>query len=170
LRELARGKPREEPTAAEAEFRELLEERLPLSLDFYFWADTGGEPWMVAFLSFSVGPYPAAGGGPEPKGRYVLVKTLRLDFDSAGIRGGWSTGNMEWDASLRAEVAGVDTRPPDGISVTAEGNTPAGLARVAAEWFERHWADWKREGEKREHAKRSPGAGSRGRRTPWSRR
>jgi hypothetical protein len=77
---------------------------------------------------------------------------------------------MDWDGDLRAEVAGVDTRPPEGISVMAEGSTPAELARAAAEWFERHWADWKREGEKRETEKRSPGEGNRGRRMPWSRR
>jgi hypothetical protein len=163
LEELARGEPREKPTAAEAEFGELLEELLALKLEFYFWDDRNGEAWMVAFLTFMTGPDPEI-PGPEPEGQYRIIKTLRLDFDSAGIRGGWSTDNMDWDGDLRAEAAGVDMRPPQGISVMAEGTTPAELARVAAEWFERHWADWKREGEKPR-----PRALNRGWRVPWSR-
>jgi hypothetical protein len=159
MEELPRGEPREEPTAAEAEFRELLEELLTPKLDFYFWTDRDGAPWVVAFLSFSVGPYPGIAGSrwSPPEGEYSLVKTLRLDFDSSGISGGWSIDNMDWDGDLRAEVAGVDTGPPEGIMVMAEGNAPAELARMAAEWFERHWADWEREGEKRETEKRRPG-------------
>jgi hypothetical protein len=169
MEERAPGEPREEPTAAGAEFGELLEELLTPKLGFYFWADRDGAPWMVAYLTFMTGPHPEI-SGPYPECQYRIIKTLRLDFDSAGIRGGWSTDNMDWDGDLRAEVAGVDTEPPQGISVMAEGSTPAELARVAAEWFERHWEDWKREGEKREYAKRSPGAGNRGWRMPWSRR
>jgi hypothetical protein len=167
LEELARGKPREEPTAAEAEFGELLEEQLPLFLDFYFWTDRDCDPWMVAFMSCSDGPYPGPAGSrwSPPEGDYHLVKTWRLDFDSAGIRGGLSIDHMDWDGDLRAEVAGVDTRPPQGISVMAEGRTSAELAHAAAEWFGQRWADWERE---RDNPRPRPG--DRTWRMPWRRR
>jgi hypothetical protein len=77
----------------------------------------------------------------------ALVKTLRLDFDSRGVRGGWSTDNMDWDANIRAEAAGVDMNPPGGISIAASGGTPDEMVRAAAAWFQRHWEDWKREQE-----------------------
>jgi hypothetical protein len=142
VEEPAHGKPREAPTAAEAEFGELLEDLLPLALDFCFWTDEYGVPWMVASLDFSEGPFPDPLGPNADGMSYRWVKALRLDFDSAGIRGGWSTGQMDWDADLRAEVANVDTSPPQGINLTADDSTPAELARAAASWFERHWADW----------------------------
>jgi hypothetical protein len=46
--------------------------------------------------------------------------------------------------------------------VLAGGNTPAGLARAAAEWFERHWEDWKLERDKPR-----PSVGDRTWRVPW---
>jgi hypothetical protein len=150
MEEVQRGEPREAPAAAEAEFGELLEKLLPLKLEFLFWADGDGVPWMVASLSFLAGP----------EGDRRLIKTLRLDFDSAGIRGGWSPDNMDWDADLRAEAAGIDTTPPQGIAMVADGSTPAELARAAAEWFGRHWEDWKRERER----------SAQGRWMPWYRR
>jgi hypothetical protein len=147
MEELPRAEPREAPTAAEAEFGELLEELLTPKLGFYFWTDRDGAHWMVAYLTCVTGPHPGI-SGPYPEGQYRIIKTLRLDFDSAGIRGGWSTDNMDWDGDLRAEVAGVDTRPPEGISMPAAGNTPAELACAAAKWFERHWEEWKLERDK----------------------
>lgn len=142
MEEIERGKPREQPTAAEADFIERLEALVPRALEFYFWQDRDGMPWMVAFRSFI-----------EMRGAdMALVKTLRLDFDSGGVRGGWSTGNMDWDANLRAEAAGVDMNLPDGISIAASGSTPDQMARAAAAWFERHREDWTREQEQRNPA------------------
>jgi hypothetical protein len=64
--------------------------------------------------------------------------TLRLDFDDAGIRGGWSPANLNWDGEVRAEAADIDTTGPDGINVPAGNQTPTELARMAAEWFADH--------------------------------
>jgi hypothetical protein len=136
--EVERGDPREEPTAAEADFIERLEALMPRSLEFYFWQDRDGTPWMITFLSFS-----------EMRGVDMgLVKTLRLDFDSRGVRGGWSTDNMDWDADIRAEAAGVDMNPPDGISIAASRSTSDEMARAVAAWFQRHWEEWLRHQER----------------------
>jgi hypothetical protein len=43
----------------------------------------------------------------------------------------------------RAEHAGVETGPPDGIRMAASDGTSAELAQAAADWFQRHWDDWK---------------------------
>jgi hypothetical protein len=134
MEEVERGDPREGPTAAEADFIGRLEALVPRALEFYFWQDRDGSPWMIAFRGFS-----------EMRGAdMVLVKTLRLDFDSRGVRGGWSTGNMDWDARIRAEAAGVDVDPPGGISIAASGGTPGEMARAVAAWFQRHRAEWLR--------------------------
>lgn len=61
---------------------------------------------------------------------------------------------MDWDANIRAEAAGVDMNPPDGISIAASGSTPDEMARAAATWFQRHWEDWIREQEQRNPAGR----------------
>lgn len=164
MEELPRGEARDEPTAAEAEFGEQLEALLTPKLGCYFWTDQVGAPWMVAYLTCATGPHPEI-SGPDPEGQYRTVKTWRLDFDSAGIRGGLSIDHMDWDGDLRAEVAGVDTGPPDGISVMAEGRTCAELAREAADWFGRRWADWERERDSP-----CPEPGSRTRRRPRRRR
>ena len=140
MEELARGEAREEPTAAQAEFGEQLEALLTPRLGLYFWIDKGGAPWMIAYITCVTGPHPEI-AGPYPEGQYRMVKTWRLDFDSAGMRGGLSIDHMDWDGDLRAEVAGVDTGPPDGISVMAEGRTSAELARVAADWFGQRWTE-----------------------------
>jgi hypothetical protein len=87
----------------------------------------------------------------------ALVKTLRLDFDSGEVRGGWSTDNMDWDADIRAEAAGVGMNPPDGISIAASGSTPDEMVRAVAAWFQRHREDWKREQEQRNPAGRITG-------------
>ena len=158
MEHMERGEPRDHPSAAEAEFIERIEALMPRSLDFYFWQDRDGTPWMIAFLSFSTGAYIYSmtsnySEGPEIRRR--LVKTLRLDFDSGGIRGGWSTDNMDWDANIRAEAAGVDMSSPDGISIMASDSTPDEIARAAAAWFQRHWEDWIRERERSSPAGRS---------------
>jgi hypothetical protein len=125
---------RGEPNDVEAQFIELLEQELPLGLDYLFWEDGRG-PWMVAALSFI--------GGPRGN---TLIRTLRLDFDSTGICGGWSPDNMGTDADVRAERAGVSIAPPAGISVSAASSSPAEIAHAAAGWFQRHWDEWIRAG------------------------
>lgn len=79
------GGTREQPTAAEADFIERLEALMPRALEYYFWRDRDGTPWMIAFHSFS-----------EMRGTgMALVKTARLDFDSveyaeAGAQTTWT--------------------------------------------------------------------------------
>jgi hypothetical protein len=147
LRNRTGGTREHQPTAAEADFIERLEALVPRALEYYFWNDPDGTPWMIAFRSFS-----------EMRGTdMALVKTARLDFDSRGVRGGWSTDNMDWDADIRAEAAGVDMNPPDGISIAASGSTPDEMVRAAAAWFQRHREDWIRELEQRNPAGRITG-------------
>jgi hypothetical protein len=122
------------PTEAEREFGEALGELLPhhhLSYDCH--VDADGEPWMLVAMFFIVS---------TPGKASVRAATLRLDFDAAGIRGGPSPGNLNWDTGMRAELAKVDLTPPDGISVSAEGHTIRELAAIAAEWFQRHWDEF----------------------------
>jgi len=69
----------------------------------------------------------------------VVKRTLRLDYDSNAITGGWSPGLLNWDDGLRARDAGVDTSGPDGIEVS--GLAPAAAARAAGEWFRLHSED-----------------------------
>jgi hypothetical protein len=66
--------------------------------------------------------------------------TLRLDFDGSTIAGGWSPGLLNWDDGVRADEAGVDTTPPEGIE--ASGKDAVALARLAADWFEDHRSNW----------------------------
>jgi hypothetical protein len=108
LEELARGEARQEPTAAEAGFGEQLAALLAPKLGFCFWTGADGAPWMVAYLTCATGPHPEI-SGPCPEGQYRMVRTWRLDFDAAGIRGGLSVDHMDWDGDLRAGVAGVGT-------------------------------------------------------------
>ena len=68
----------------------------------------------------------------------TVHRTLRLDFDGAAIRGGWSPANLNWDAELRATHADIDTALPDGIEVAA--GTVEALAEAARTWFQRHVA------------------------------
>ena len=136
-----------EPTAAEADFIVRLEALMPRALEFCFRQDPDGTPWMIAFDSFS-----------EVRGAdMALIKTLRVDFDSGGARGGWSTNNMGWDAEIRAEEAGVDINPPGGISIAASGSTPDEMVRAVAAWFQRAQEDWTRELEQRNPAGRITG-------------
>jgi hypothetical protein len=134
------GEDREEPTAAEMEFSDLLTEMLKVRIkelyltEVYFQDDRG--PWMIMGLSFT---RHVPGQDLLPSG-----KVLRLDFDSRGIRGGWSRYGMNGDVNVRAEHAHVDMSPPDGISLSAVGRTVEELARAAAEWFQRHWDEWER--------------------------
>lgn len=134
--EMKEGESREAPTPREAEFMDALEELIPLALEFDLWTDEDGTPWVMTYLGLL--------GGADGR---TIMRTLRLDFDSAGIRGGWSPYNMNGDAGVRAAKAGVDTSPPQGIAMAADGSTPAELARAAAEWYQRRQEDWKKERE-----------------------
>lgn len=89
-------------------------------------------PWMLVSLSFFL------------EGKGGVVKTLRLDFDGLSIKGGWSPSNLNWDAEVPAEEAGVNLSEPDGICRT--GANPDELARLAASWFKHHFEECKNAG------------------------
>lgn len=126
------GEFREEPTAAEAEFIELLEGLSRLNIYENGFATDDRGPWMLVVLHFD----------RDIGGEDCIVKTLRLDFDTAGIRGGWSRYNLNGDEDFRAEDMDVNTAPPDGISIPAAGHTMPELAQAAVDWFQRHWDEW----------------------------
>ena len=89
------------PTAAELEFAAALEGLLP-GLDYWLHADADDVPWLLVSTDFVV-----AG---------AVRDTLRLDFDAAGVRGGWSPAFLNWDDGVCAETAGIDVAGPDGAS------------------------------------------------------
>lgn len=70
----------------------------------------------------------------------AIVRTLRVDFDGSGVRGGWSPAALNWDDGVRAEEAGVDVAPPDGILV--ETSDPDAAADLVAQWFDAHERNW----------------------------
>jgi hypothetical protein len=106
-------------TLAEDEF---LQRLLPgRELDVWLHADSDGVPWLIVSHDFT-----------SDRG---IIGTLRLDFNGSRIEGGWSPACLNWDAGVRAEAAGVDTGPPEGIE--AEGS-PTELAVLAAVWFDAH--------------------------------
>lgn len=121
------GGRREVPTRAELEFAAELEGRCP-GLDYWLHRDDEGVAWLLVSTDFVIGN--------------GVRDTLRLDFDAAGIRGGWSPACLNWDAEMRAETAGIDTAGLDGIHEPAAGQMPAELARAAAEWFAEHRRRW----------------------------
>jgi hypothetical protein len=125
------GEDREEPTEAEEEFTELLDRLSRLNIQYIFVEDDRG-PWTLVALSFT----------RHIDGENHAFKTLRLDFDSDGIRGGWSLHNLDGDSRVRAEPAHVDTGPPDGISMLAANHTIPELAQAAVDWSQRHWDVW----------------------------
>ncbi|GIF75244.1 hypothetical protein [Asanoa siamensis] len=79
-------------------------------MDYWLRQDDDRTPWLLVSHDFVVGN--------------AMHDTLRLDFDDAGIRGGWSPANLNWDGEVRAEAADIDTTGPDGI------NVPAGTPNV----------------------------------------
>jgi hypothetical protein len=98
---------------------------LRLALDYWLHVAADGSPWVIVSHDFVV------------KDR--ILDTLRLDFDGRAIRGGWSPAYLNWDDGVSAVDAGIDTNPPDGISVDG---TPEELGRAASLWFERHIIRW----------------------------
>jgi hypothetical protein len=87
------GEYREEPTAAEAEFTELLDRLSHLNIQYVFMKDDRG-PWTIVKLSFIQNI-----GGVDH-----IARSLRLDFDSAGLRGGWSPLQHEWRRRRQGRV------------------------------------------------------------------
>ena len=109
-------------TPAERVFLSQLLSDTPPFLDVWLHDDNDGTPWLIASLSFGEGT--------------SVHSTLRLDFDGASIRGGWSQYNLNGDDGVRASDADVDFLGEDGIDVTSGG--PEKLAALAREWFEHH--------------------------------
>ena len=108
------------PTAAELAFATSLNALAP-GLDHWLHADDDGTPWLLVSLDLVEG--------------HVVRNTLRLDFDSRGIRGGWSPSCLNWDDGMRAEDALIDLAGPDGLDFPANQLSIEDLARRAAEWF-----------------------------------
>jgi hypothetical protein len=65
-----------------------------------------------------------------------IVATLRLDFDSGRLAGGWSPACLNWDAGVRAADAVIDVQGNDGLDVGVESLSQA--ANAAARWFKEH--------------------------------
>lgn len=118
------------PTSEELEFCRALES-LTSPPFFDFWLHNlprEKTPWMLVSLSIS------------EKEKAGVSKTLRLDFDGLSIKGGWSPSNLNWDAEVPAEEAGIALVEPDGICRT--GANPGELAHLAAIWFKHHYEEF----------------------------
>ncbi|MHC9291707.1 hypothetical protein ACRCUN_04525 [Mycobacterium sp. LTG2003] len=118
-------------TPSELEFETELEALVP-GLDYWLREDDDCTPWLCVSRDFCEGPW--------------IVDTLRLDVDTAGLRGGWSPRCLNGDDGMRAEAAGVDVAGPDGICLSAANRSGAELARLAAEWFLEHERRWPKSG------------------------
>lgn len=117
-----------ELTPAEAAFLTTLRAEIT-GLDDWPCKDEDGSPWLMVSLDFL----------DEDR----IRDTLRLDFDESGkMLGGWSRYCLNGDDGVRAERAGVETGPPDGLEVEAPAADPGEMARLAAAWFARHVAQW----------------------------
>ena len=92
---------------------------------------TDGSDWLLAHIDL------ARDG--------VIVKTLRVDLDSAGFRGGWSPACLNWDASVAAEDAEIDLSPPEGIERKVSSDQPMALGTAAADWMIAIVERWSRE-------------------------
>jgi len=101
-------------TPAESQFLAAVAQRMPF-LDDWYHVDDQGRPWLLLSMDFGTDR--------------AVEATLRLDFDGAGIQGGWSPACLNWEA-------GIDLSPPEGINVVSED--PALLADRAVEWFRWH--------------------------------
>jgi hypothetical protein len=127
------------PTDGETKFAGTLLTLMP-GLDLWLHADDDGTPWLCVSRDFVVDR--------------TVCDTLRLDFDAAGIRGGWSPASLNWDGGIRAEAAGIDLRTPEGIDRSLGNQTPQHLAMIAAKWFGRHVDLWPGSARGRRRAKK----------------
>jgi hypothetical protein len=109
-----------DPTEAELVFATSLNALAP-GLDYWLHADDDGTPWLLVSLDLIEGN--------------TVQSTLRLDFDSRGIRGGWSPSCLNWDDGMRAEQALIDLTGPDALVFPTDQLSIEDLARRAAEWF-----------------------------------
>jgi hypothetical protein len=121
------GGRREKPTPAETAFAAALDELLP-HLDYWLHEDDDRTPWLLVSYDFIEDNH--------------VHDTLRLDFDAAGIKGGWSPAFLNWDDGVRCALARISTAPPDGIDITSPPVSPADLPQLAAAWFGHHQATW----------------------------
>jgi hypothetical protein len=103
-------------------FYELVQDQVP-GVDDWYHADDDGTPWMVVSYDFVVGQ--------------AVRATLRVDYDGARLRGGWSPGFLNWDDGVRAEEALIDTNGKDGLHHDGVED-PKRAAGLAAEWFRDH--------------------------------
>ncbi|BCJ52409.1 hypothetical protein Asp14428_38840 [Actinoplanes sp. NBRC 14428] len=117
-----------DPLEHEEMFLREMSQRVPDLQDWYH-QDPDGEPWMLVSYDF------VKGG--------AVLETLRVDYDGAQLRGGWSPSCLNWDDGLRAAEALVDTSPPDGLSIDLAGD-PRDAAAIASEWFQAHIERWNR--------------------------
>ncbi|MDO9173948.1 MAG: hypothetical protein Q7V62_04025 [Actinomycetota bacterium] len=99
----------------------------PPFLDVWRNVDHDGTPWIIVFLDFSCDG--------------SIRDTLRLDFDGATAKGGWSHQFMNGDAYDRADEAGVDYRAPDGLLIAIDHEVQGAAAHVRS-WFEQHYRTW----------------------------
>jgi hypothetical protein len=98
----------------------------PPFLDVWRHVDEDGSPWLIISADFIVDG--------------AVRGTLRLDFDGASMKGGWSRFLLNGDDGLRAELAGVDFNGADGYSKAFEDVAEASLD--VRHWFEHHYEAW----------------------------
>ena len=80
-----------------------------------------GRPWLLAHADLVVDG--------------AISRTLRVDLDEQGFRGGWSPATLNWDADVPAREAGVDLSPPWGIDSPLGERSAAELGRSAGRWM-----------------------------------
>ena len=105
-----------------------MSQRVPGVQDWYH-QDPDGEPWMLVSYDF------VEGG--------AVRETLRVDYDGARLRGGWSPSCLNWDDGVRAAEAFIDTGPPDGLRMDLVSD-PREAAAIASAWFRAHVERWNR--------------------------
>jgi hypothetical protein len=109
-------------TPEESQFLDALHRDGGPPLDVWPRADDDGTPWLCISL--------------DVMKEGAVWRTLRLDFDGATLKGGWSPSCLNWDDGVRADDAGIDASPPDGIHRV--GLTPEVAAALAHAWFDDH--------------------------------
>ncbi|WP_280448898.1 hypothetical protein [Nocardia brasiliensis] len=112
----------QDPTPDEQRFFDALIAQVP-EVDDWYHADEDGTLWVTVSLDFV-----------DSTGH--IRDTLRVDYDGISLRGGWSPACLNWDDGVRANNAGIDTAPPDGLH--RDNVAPVRAAHVAAEWFLAH--------------------------------